>query len=138
VGEGELRLLGREQKEIRSTLPYSLYRKDLPPRVVVSDADSGREVELAVGQELVVRLTGSRATGLSWARPKAEDGVLEPSGEPEYVPNTGMGVVGAAGVEIFRFKAARAGRQRLAFDYRRPLLRDQPPAKTVSFEVSVR
>ena len=41
------------------------------------------------------------------------------------------------GVEIWRFKAMKAGKQGLSFEYRRPWEKGAPAAKMVTFSVTV-
>ena len=160
VSDTELRLLDREQKRIESTQPLSLIRVSdtlaqpdtLPPgsltpaapaaasapvtlgagepAAMVTDLASGWPVMLTMGQEMTARLTADRAAGGRWTlRPATDGGVVLRQGEPSYEK------AAAGGVEVFRFKAVKAGQTLLTFDYR---MGAATAAKSVSFPVTVK
>jgi predicted secreted protein len=58
-------------------------------------------------------------------------------GRTVYQEHAAGSTVGAGGVEVWRFKAMKAGRQGLQFEYRRPWEKGAPPAKIVTFSVTV-
>jgi copper homeostasis protein (lipoprotein) len=161
VSETELRLLDREQKRIESTHSLSLVRvSDTPPQpdtlapgsltaaapagasapvkldagepaAMVTDLASGWPVMLSLGQEMTARLTADRAAGGRWTpRPATDGGVVLRQGEPAYEKNA------AGGVEVFRFKAVKAGQTVLTFDYR--LGAAATAAKSVSYPITVK
>ena len=104
----------------------------------LTPADDGKVINVTVGQVLVVELPGNRTTGYGWNQPAASETVLERVGEPAYVKNPApSGMAGVGGKEIWRFRAAKAGRQRLRLEYARPWEKNTPPAKVVTFTVVV-
>jgi inhibitor of cysteine peptidase len=141
VGDSMLRLLDRDQREITSTAPHSLHRmpNDLSTdALTVAESDSGRVVEVARGQTVVVRLNSNRSTGYRWTLASSLTGVLSARGEPVYAPaNAPGGAVGGGGTEAWSFVASQSGRQELRFEYRRPWERDVAAARVLRYTIAV-
>jgi predicted secreted protein len=134
AGDNELRLLDREQREIKSSAPHSIFRA-----TTVAEGDSGKLIEVRPGERLIVRLTTNRTTGYGWALLASGSDVLTRLTAGEYtevVPTAGK--PGAGGIESWYFEANRSGQQELRFVYRRPWELDAPPAKSASYTVRVR
>jgi inhibitor of cysteine peptidase len=92
---------------------------------------------LKVGAVLEVRLEANRTTGYSWVATPAANPVLMRQGAAKYEERAAGGKAGVGGVEVWRFKAVKAGKQGLQFEYRRPWEKGSPPAKVVTFAVTV-
>jgi inhibitor of cysteine peptidase len=106
--------------------------------MTLTQLDNGHEIKVSVGQVLVVELSGNRTTGYSWKHQTTTAAVLEQLGEPAYMQDSSpVGLVGAGGTEIWRFKAVKPGRERLRLEYVRPWEKDVAPAKIVEFDVAV-
>ena len=103
---------------------------------VVTEQTHG-DVSLRVGAVLEVRLEANHTTGYSWVFAPAVNPVLMRQGKAVYQEHVAGGTVGAGGVEVWRFKAVKAGKQGLQFEYRRPWEKGTPPAKMVTFSVTV-
>jgi inhibitor of cysteine peptidase len=103
---------------------------------VVTEQTHG-DVSLKVGAVLEVRLEANHTTGYSWVFAPAVNPVLMRQGKTVYQEHVAGSTVGAGGVELWRFKAVKAGRQGLQFEYRRPWEKGSPPAKVVTFAVTV-
>ena len=103
---------------------------------VVTEQTHG-DVSLKVGAVLEVRLEANHTTGYSWVFAPAVNPVLMRQGRTIYQEHVAGGAVGAGGVEVWRFKAVKAGKQGLQFEYRRPWEKGSPPAKVVTFAVTV-
>lgn len=103
---------------------------------VVTEQTHG-DVSLKVGAVLEVRLEANHTTGYSWVFAPAVNPVLMRQGKTVYQEHVAEGTVGAGGVEVWRFKAVKAGKQGLQFEYRRPWEKGSPPAKVVTFAVTV-
>lgn len=101
--------------------------------VTVEAAESGRSVALKVGQTLLVKLPDRGGAGFSWQVEGNDTAILEPGPSRFETPPGGAG----GGSQSLPFKALKAGRVELAFKSRRPWERDQPPAQTVTFTVTV-
>ena len=85
----------------------------------------------------MVELPSNPTTGYSWANRSAEKAVVEQVGTMEYMRDSPEGLVGVGGMEIWRFRATKPGRQNLLLGYARPWEKDLAPVKTVSFMVVV-
>ena len=104
---------------------------------VITGEQTGQQVSLKVGAVLEVRLEANHTTGYSWIAAPAANPVLMRQGAARSEEHASGGKAGVGGVEIWRFKAVKAGKQGLQFDYRRPWERNTPPAKVVTFAVTV-
>ncbi|HWW98033.1 MAG TPA: protease inhibitor I42 family protein [Edaphobacter sp.] len=103
---------------------------------VVTEQTHG-DVSLKVGAVLEVRLEANHTTGYSWVAAPVANPVLMRQGAARYEEHASGGKAGAGGVEVWRFKAVKAGKQGLQFEYRRPWEKGSPPAKMVTFSVTV-
>jgi inhibitor of cysteine peptidase len=111
-----------------------------PAEIQVTEADDGAAVELGLGGTLVVALASNPSTGFSWAVTPPEPTGLELQGEPEFVP-PGSGetpVVGAAGTQVFRLEAVRAGPSELTLTYARSFEPGAAGERTFTVTVNVR
>jgi len=103
----------------------------------VDDSYSGKQVELAVGQSLVVTLDSNASTGYSWSLAQnSDDSVLNETGNKYLAPQTTL--VGAGGKEEWTFKALKKGTSSISMVYRRSWEKDTPPAKTFDLTVVVK
>ncbi len=82
--------------------------------------DSGRAISIGVNQEFIIALGSNPTTGYGWQE-SYDEAVLELV-EKTYKPGekAEQGVVGAGGVEFFRFKALKTGKTEIALVYKRP------------------
>jgi len=82
--------------------------------------DSGRTINICLNQEFVIALGSNPTTGYSWQENhdesmlKLEESWYEVGGEAKE------GVVGAGGIEYFRFKALKTGETDITLLYKRP------------------
>jgi inhibitor of cysteine peptidase len=109
-----------------------------PSGVTVVDEKTAGDVTLKVRGMLEVHLEANHTTGYSWVQVPVEKPVLQKQGKAHYQANPSDGKVGVGGVEIWKYKAVKAGTQNLKFEYRRPSDRAPHPEKTLSFDVTVR
>jgi inhibitor of cysteine peptidase len=105
--------------------------------VTVVKDQAGGPVSLKVGAMLEVRLDANHTTGYSWIAGPVADPVLVRQGVAKYEEHAAEGKAGVGGVEVWRFKAVKAGKQALQFEYRRPWEKSVPAAKTVTYSVTV-
>jgi inhibitor of cysteine peptidase len=108
-----------------------------PNGVTVVDDKTAGDLNLKVGGRLEVRLEANHTTGYLWVQEPVEKPVLQKLGKAVYRENPSDGKVGVGGVEIWKFKAVKAGKQSLRFEYRRPWEKTAAAAKTLSFDVTV-
>jgi inhibitor of cysteine peptidase len=103
---------------------------------VVTEKTTGL-VSVKVGATLEVKLEANHTTGYSWVAAPAVDPVLVRQGATAYQEHSAGGKTGVGGMEIWRFKAVKAGKQALQFEYRKPWEKTAPAAKTVLFSIVV-
>jgi inhibitor of cysteine peptidase len=107
------------------------------PRVVtIGYAFDGGLVNLAVGDELDVRLGSTPGTGYSWSIAMNDAAVLEPIGKPVDEKSQDLRP-GAPGSRLFRFRAVKAGSSSLGLIYERPWEKDAAPARLFSVAAAV-
>jgi predicted secreted protein len=98
----------------------------------LNETDSGKTVEIGVGDELEVVLPGAPTTGYIWEVSSPDPNVLKP-GKADFI--TGNKAVGSGGMEVIRFHAIAAGKSEVKLIFHRPFEHNIPPSKT--FEVTV-
>ena len=103
--------------------------------VMVAEPQNGTTIELSRGQRLVVRLATRSGTGFSWAAVAPTNGVLRLA---KSETRRGPSMPGAAAAQIFTFVPVGAGTADVEFSYRRPWLKDRPPARSYKLRVIVR
>jgi len=89
--------------------------------VVKTYDDAGQEIDIDVGQEFIIALGSNPTTGYSWQASYDETMLELVGGEPTYeADEEGEDVVGAGGVEYFRFLALEAGETEITLTYEQP------------------
>ncbi len=99
----------------------------------LSDADSGRTVELAVGGTLVIDLEENPSTGFTWNVREPIPAALKKKSDT-YVSPEDQGLVGAAGRRILTYDVVAAGRGEITITYARSW-ESVAPAKTFTVTV---
>jgi inhibitor of cysteine peptidase len=105
-------------------------------QTLLAEGDSGKTVELAVGQELQVQLAGNPTTGYTWSLTGLDENFLQQQGEPDYESDSDL--IGAGGTATYTFKAESAGQTTLKLIYSRSFEPDNPPKKTFEVEVVIK
>jgi inhibitor of cysteine peptidase len=103
---------------------------------LLTEADTGRAVQIPVNGSLRVSLVANPSTGYTWSYRATPEGVLVETSS-EYISNQPV-LPGTGGKQCLRFGAGQAGTTSLEFEYRRPWETDQGPMRVVRFEVTVR
>jgi len=105
----------------------------------VDSSYSGKQVELSVGQSLVVTLDSNpSSTGYSWSLiQNSDESVLSKTGDKYIAPQTTTPMVGAPGVEEWTFKALKKGTSTISMGYSRPW-ESIPPVETFDLTVVVK
>ncbi len=107
--------------------------------VQLDASSNGGQKELALGQTVVVALDSNPTTGYSWVVSSVDQNILRQDGDSSYQSsNSNPGVMGAGGVQSFRFEAANPGTTTLTLVYRRPWETSVAPIKTFTVQVAVR
>ena len=98
----------------------------------LNENDSGKTVEIGVGDEFHVILPGNPATGYAWELIPLDLNVLSRV-KTEFFANNKM--MGAGGVEVITLHAVAAGKSEVKLIYHRSFEHNVAPLKT--FEVTV-
>ena len=87
---------------------------------VKTHTDSGQTIDIGINQEFVIALGSNPTTGYSWQ--ESHDETMLKLVEKTYEPGeeAKQGMVGAGGVELFRFKALETGETEITLVYKRP------------------
>lgn len=104
--------------------------------VTVTRADHDREVQVAAGGRLVVRIGWSPGTGYDWFPAGHDEAVLKQDGEAVSEPAKEP-MPGAPETRIFVFKALKAGATSLELRSLRPWEKHLPPAEVFRIKVKV-
>jgi inhibitor of cysteine peptidase len=78
--------------------------------------DSGQTIDIGVGQQFVIALGSNLTTGYAWQ--ESHDGTMIELVKWNYEEETEEGVVGAGGIEYFRFKALEKGETEITLTYK--------------------
>ena len=80
--------------------------------------DEGQAIDTGVNQQFVIALGSNPTTGYKWQASYDETMLELVGGESKY-KEAGQGLIGAGGVEYFRFKALKTGRTEITLVYKR-------------------
>jgi inhibitor of cysteine peptidase len=108
-----------------------------PSGVVLTDRDSGTDVDLAPNTPLIVKLPANPSTGYVWTV-IGDPSPLKLQKASFQKAKTKSAAVGASRTAVFRLNASSAGVATLTLVYRRSWEYNLPPMKTFSVRVNVR
>jgi predicted secreted protein len=80
--------------------------------------DPGQTVNISVNQEFIIALGSNPTTGYGWQ--ESHDQTMLELLKWNYEEAATEGVVGAGGIEYFRFKALKPGQTEITLVYQRP------------------
>jgi inhibitor of cysteine peptidase len=103
--------------------------------VTVTESDNNTQVNLNVGDTLVVKLPSTPGTGYSWTVAQNNASLLRPVGANAKPSDTGR--PGAPGEQIFQFRAVSGGGEALTLLYRRPFEKGVEAAKKFRVLVTI-
>jgi inhibitor of cysteine peptidase len=128
---------GSEPSEVKSTeQPDGAEPASANTPHRLAEGDTGRSIELRVGDTLEVSLPGNPTTGFEWEVAKMDPAILRSRGEPEFVPSSSA--LGSGGIQTIRFETVGTGQMKLTLIYHRPFEKDTPPARTFEVTITVR
>lgn len=88
-------------------------------REVKTYSDSGQTIDIGVNQQFVIALGSNLTTGYMWQESYDEDMLKLVESKYEMGEEAKQGVVGAGGVDYFRFKTLKAGEAEITMVYKR-------------------
>lgn len=98
--------------------------------------DASQPVAVDAGEEFFVALASNETTGYTWKQMIDDGKILAYEGNVYQNPSTGL--IGGSGQQIFIYHANRSGTTTIHFSYARPFETNVPPAKTLTFNVTVK
>lgn len=102
----------------------------------LNNNDNSRAVTVKCGQLFEISLKGNPTTGYTWeVSPPFDDHLLSQVGALEFKPDSAL--LGAPGIQVFRFKTLKKGETTLKLVYRRPWEKDVPPLDTFTIKVII-
>ncbi len=93
-------------------------------------------INLKVGQIFILELPSNPSTGYQWEVFEIDNTLLKPIGKSEFTSSTKSQIVGAPGIEKFKFKAIKKGKTKLTLQYKRPW-ENKPPSSVFSVFVII-
>jgi inhibitor of cysteine peptidase len=120
-----------------SGLPAALpHPAEAAGEIALTDADDGKSLRLAIGDDLVVSLEGNPTTGYVWKELDVPP-CLERRGDAYRRDEDEAARTGRGGRHEFRYGAKAAGAGDLVLVHLRPWEKDVPPARRMTFHVEV-
>lgn len=98
--------------------------------------DASQPVAVDAGEEFFIALPSNDTTGYTWSQATDDGKILAYEGNVYQNPTTGL--MGGSGQQIFIYHANRTGTTSVHFSYARPFEPNAPPAKTLTFNVTVK
>ncbi len=103
---------------------------------IVNVSESGKQIDLAPGDSLVVTLDSNPSTGFAWSISEISDeGVIDDVSNEFVGADTGM--MGAGGQEVWTFEALDEGTSTIEMQYSRSWETGVEPAATFNVTVVV-
>jgi len=100
--------------------------------------DSGQTIDIGVNQEFVIALGSNPTTGYGWQESYDENMLELVEKTYKLGKEAEQGVVGAGGVEYFRFKPLKTGKTEITLVYKRPWEEPTPQDVTKVFTVNIK
>ncbi len=109
---------------------------DTQCKLIDAQKYAGEPITVKINECITIELESQLSTGYRWRFATKEDpGVLINS---DYkVQTSGEQTVGGIDKEIFTFKAVKAGKATVIFDYVRPFDKNPEPVKTKEFIITI-
>ncbi|MBU1669950.1 MAG: protease inhibitor I42 family protein [Actinobacteria bacterium] len=96
---------------------------------------TGESKTVKVGEDMTIELETNPSTGYDWkVTTEPDPAILKLNGDSI---ETGSTLPGAPSTHVFRYKALKAGKTTIVYDYVRSWETDQPPVKTHTVAVEV-
>ncbi|HEY5271277.1 MAG TPA: protease inhibitor I42 family protein [Anaerolineales bacterium] len=105
--------------------------------VTLTAADKGSQVEVKVGEQIVITLDGNPSTGYTWEAKDLDTTMFEQVGDSTF-NSSNPGLVGSGGTLTLTFKALKAGSASLTLVYHRPWETGVDPTDTFAVTVTVK
>jgi predicted secreted protein len=98
--------------------------------------DASQPVAVDADETFFVALPSNETTGYTWTQAIGDGKILAYEGNVYQNPSNGL--IGGGGQQIFIYHANRSGTTVIHFSYSRPFEPNAPPAKSLTFDVTVK
>jgi inhibitor of cysteine peptidase len=105
--------------------------------VNLTATDKGSQVNIKVGEQIVIKLDSNPSTGYTWEANNLDKTMFEQVGDPTF-SSSNPGLVGSGGTLTLTFKALKVGTASLALVYNRPWETGVDPIDTFDITVTVK
>lgn len=105
-------------------------------RLVLTEKDSGRTLDVEVGDTITLRLPANPSTGYLWSSKLPDMGILREVENRYETPEKSRGVAGAPVIKVYSFAVVGPGETGIKMEYRRPWEVGSAPEAT--FDVLIR
>ncbi len=105
-------------------------------RLVLTEKDSGRTIDVEVGDTVTLRLPANPTTGYLWSSKLPDMGILREVENRYETPEKSRGLAGAPIVKVYSFAVVGPGETGIKMEYRRPWEHSLAPEAT--FDILIR
>ncbi len=105
--------------------------------VVLGAADNGSQVNVKVGESIIIKLESNPSTGYTWEPKDLDTAIFRLAGDPTFLSDD-PGAVGSSGVLTLTFITIKAGTTSLKLAYQRPWETNVEPIDTFTIPVTVK
>lgn len=107
-----------------------------PEMFELTDTDSGKTLDVRVGDRITVTLPSNPTTGYMWSYKNAlPTDIVIPTGEKVNTTSASKELCGAPVTQSFYYKVIAPGTAGINLEYRRPWLKNEAPEATFSLLV---
>ena len=99
--------------------------------------DNNGQVDLGVGDSIVIELDGNPSTGYTWTAKDLDTSMFQQVGDPEF-KSSNPSLIGSGGSLTLTFKSLKAGTAALTLIYQRLWETDVKPQDTFTVSVVVK
>jgi len=100
--------------------------------------DSGQRIDIGVNQEFVIALGSNPTTGYGWQESYDQNMLELVEKTYELGEEAKQGLIGAGGVDYFRFKPLKIGESEITLVYKRPWEEPTPQDAIKVFTVNIK
>ena len=106
--------------------------------LILKESDSLSVNHFQIGETFIIKLDANYTTGYEWSIQDSSFLKILSIEENEYEPTSNDElIVGAGGLEIWKFRTISKGKTNLIFQYKRDWEKDKDAEKTLNYEIIV-
>ena len=106
-------------------------------KIDVTSADNGKQLNVNVGEQIVVALNGNPTTGYTWEAKDLDTSMIQQVGSTGFKSNN-PGLVGSGGIQTLTFKTLKTGTTNLTLVYHRSWETNVDPLHTFAITLIIK